>query len=76
MRLYLCAQTSHCVQRSLLHVSAQVAVLELALDQLGGDVVELLAQRRIAGVGPGQRGGVQPFADVLAIPVWRPGRLR
>ena len=49
-------------------VRAQIAVGELALDQFGGDVIQLLAQRRVAGVDPGQRRGVQPFADVLAVP--------
>ena len=52
----------------LVQVGAQVAVVELALDQFGGHVIELLAQGRVAGVDPGQRGGVQPFADVLAVP--------
>ena len=52
----------------LLQIGAQVAVVELALAQFGGHVIELLAQRRIAGVNPRQRGGMQPFADVLAVP--------
>ena len=51
-----------------LHVGAQVTVRELAFGQLGGDVVQLFPQGRVAGVGPGQRRGVQPFADVLAVP--------
>ena len=51
-----------------LYVGAQIAICELAFGQLGGDVIELLSQLRISGVGPGQRGGVHPFADVFAVP--------
>ncbi|MEI8166867.1 MAG: hypothetical protein WCG26_10825 [Chloroflexales bacterium] len=38
------------------------------MDEGGGGGVELGAERGIAGVDPGEGGGVQPFADVLAIP--------
>ena len=50
------------------HVGAQITVRLLGRDQLGGDTVELLAQCGVTGVGPCERGGVHPLADVLADP--------
>jgi hypothetical protein len=49
-------------------VCPEVAVGFLCGDQIGGDAIELRAQGRIARIGPGERGGVQPLADVLADP--------
>ena len=49
-------------------VGAKVSVGLLALDQFGGDAIQFLSQARIARVGPGQRGGVHPLADVFADP--------
>jgi len=53
---------------SLRQVGAEVAVLLLAGEQAGDDAVEFRPQRGIAGVGPGEGGGVEPLADVLAVP--------
>ena len=49
-------------------VGAKVSVGLLALDQLGGGAIEFLAQALISRVGPGERGGVHPLADVFADP--------
>ena len=48
-------------------IGPQVAIFELALDQSRGDEIKLLPQCWIAGIIPRQRGGMQPFADMLAI---------
>ena len=52
----------------LRHIRAEIAVCLLGLDEFAGGVVELLAQLRVAGIDPRQRGRVHPFADVLADP--------
>ncbi len=52
----------------LVEICAEVTIRELALDQFRRDVIELLAERWISGIHPGQGGGVQPFSDVFAIP--------
>ena len=52
----------------LLQIGAEITVCQLALAEFRHGVIELRAQGRIAGVNPRQRGGMEPFADVLAIP--------
>ena len=56
-------------------VGAEVAVGLLAGDQVGHHLVELGFQGWVGGVGPGQRGRVQPLADVLADPGMAAGPL-
>ena len=48
-------------------VGAQIAVVELALQQFADGVVELGPQVGVAGVDPGQGGGMEPLAHVLAV---------
>ncbi len=49
-------------------VGAQIAVVELALNEFAHGAIELGAEFGIAAINPGQRGGVNPFADVFAVP--------
>ena len=52
----------------LIEICAEITILKLALHQFGDGGIEFLAQCRIAGVDPGQCGGMQPFADMLSVP--------
>ncbi len=67
MRLYLWDQNVPVGPAVLVEIGAQIAVWELALDQFGGNVIQLLAQGRVLGIDPGQGRGMEPFADVLAV---------
>ncbi len=50
-----------------IEIGAQVTIRKLALDEFNRHEIELLAQGRVAGVDPGQGGGMEPLADVLAV---------